>query len=235
MRYEAVIFDLFGTLVDDLVGPRYSDVFTRIASALSVPYDGLRQMWSDTYYQRSTGGFKTVEANIRHICRQLGLQPEDDDISHAARIRNEYARHVMMTPRVGAVEVLSELKERGYRIGLVSDCTPDAPMIWPETPFAPLFDAAVFSCVVGLKKPDHLIYELAIERLGVKPEDCLYVGNGGSDEHRGAYDLGMRPVLVVPALDSAEFLFRAPDEVVAFVRQEGAVISSLEEVLNLAR
>ena len=35
VRYEAVIFDLFGTLVDDLAGPRYSDVLRRIASAMS--------------------------------------------------------------------------------------------------------------------------------------------------------------------------------------------------------
>jgi len=34
MRYEAVIFDLFGTLVDDLAGPRYSDILRRIASAV---------------------------------------------------------------------------------------------------------------------------------------------------------------------------------------------------------
>jgi len=34
VRYEAVIFDLFGTLVDDLAGPRYSDVLRRIASAV---------------------------------------------------------------------------------------------------------------------------------------------------------------------------------------------------------
>ncbi len=233
MKYKAVIFDLFGTLVDDLMGPAYEDILRRIASVLSVPYDVLRRLWGDTYYQRNTGGFQNVEANIRHICQQFGLQPEDNDIKHAARIRNEYARRVMMTPRLGVVEVLSELKERGYRIGLVSDCTPDAPAIWPETPLAPLFDAAVFSCVVGLKKPDHRIYELAVERLGVKAKDCLYVGNGGSDEHRGAYELGMRPVLIVPAINSVEFLFVAPDDVVAFVQQEGAVLSSLTDVLAL--
>jgi putative hydrolase of the HAD superfamily len=233
MRYRAVIFDLFGTLVDDLGGTRSSDVFARMASALSVSIDDLGRLWSDTGTARRTGVFHTNEANLLHICRELGVQPDDNDVRRAAQARKGYKREVMTTPREGAVEVLSELRGWGYRIGLVSDCTPDAPEIWPETSLAPLFDVAVFSCVVGFQKPDSRIYELAVGQLGVDPKDCLYVGNGGSDELRGACEVGMHPVLVVPPADSTEFLFVASDEVVTFARKHGDVISSLAEVLTL--
>ena len=45
-------------------------------------------------------------------------------------------------------------------------------------------------------KPDHRIFQLACTRLGVEPEDCLYVGDGGSDELTAAKECGMHPVLI---------------------------------------
>jgi len=235
MKYKAVIFDLFGTLVEDIIGSPYTDLVMRIASVLSVPADDFNQMWSDTVYARHTGVFRSTEANIVHVCQELGGRPEDNDIKLAARIRRDYDRRVMTTPRSGAVEVLSRLKRRGHKIGLISNCTPDAPLIWPDTPFASLFDVAVFSCSVGMMKPDHRIYKLTVERLGVEPKDCLYVGNGSRGELRGAHEVGMYPVLITPGMNE-EFLCVSPDEgELLLAEQEGTVISSLEEVLALVR
>jgi putative hydrolase of the HAD superfamily len=233
MKYAAVIFDLFGTLVEDIIGPPYVDLVVRIASVLSMPADDFNQMWSDTVYARHTGGFHSTEANIAYVCQELGVHPEDNDIKLAAQIRRDYDRRVMNTPRSGAVEVLSRLKNWRHKIGLISNCTPDAPLIWPGTPFASLFDVAVFSCHIGMMKPDHQIYELAAERLGVESKDCLYVGNGSRGELCGAYEVGMYPVLITPGMDE-EFLCVSPDERDALLaHQNGTVISSLEEVLAL--
>jgi putative hydrolase of the HAD superfamily len=54
----------------------------------------------------------------------------------------------------------------------------------------------VFSYQVGVRKPDARIYARALDALGVAPADAIFVGDGGSDEHRGARALGMRTVLV---------------------------------------
>lgn len=235
MKYQAVIFDLFGTLVGDLIGPQYTDVLISIATVLSVPADDFLQMWSDTSYARNTGAFHSVEANIVHICRELRVQPKGNDVKLAARIRQDYARRVMMKPRLGAVEVLSRLKQWGRKAGLISNCTPDVPAIWPETPFVPLFDVTVFSCSVGLKKPDHQIYKLTIERLGVESKYCLYVANGQSGELRGACEVAMYPVLITPGIDEGFLCMPPEDEETALVERKGIVISSLEEVLALVR
>jgi putative hydrolase of the HAD superfamily len=77
---------------------------------------------------------------------------------------------------------------------------------WPESPLAPLFDTALFSCDVKLKKPDRRIYELCTQRLGVEPAQCLYVGNGGSDELAGARRAGMTPVLLTRHLEAINFM-----------------------------
>ena len=47
---------------------------------------------------------------------------------------------------------------------------------------------------MGLLKPDRQIYNLAMQRLDVSPDQCLYVGDGGSNELYGAKSAGMGTV-----------------------------------------
>jgi putative hydrolase of the HAD superfamily len=58
------------------------------------------------------------------------------------------------------------------------------------------FDAVVFSYQLGVRKPDARIYRRALEEIGVAPGEAIFVGDGGSDEHRGAQALGIATVLV---------------------------------------
>ena len=223
MKYKAVIFDLFGTLVNDLAGPEYEVILGQVASVLHISYSDIRRLWADTYYERNTGGFNSIEDNVAYICRELKVQAEHDDTRRAAQIRYDFKREVMLAARADVIEVLSHLKSQGLKIGLVSNCTPAAPVIWPDTPLASLFDVAVFSSSVGILKPDSRVYLLATKELGVQPEDCIYVGNGGSQELTGAAKVGMTPVLI-----------RVPGE--DFVGREewdGPTISSLTELLVL--
>lgn len=91
-------------------------------------------------------------------------------------------------------DVLEMLKRKGIRIGLISNADRIDCRYWKESKLSPFFDDAVFSCDVGLLKPDRHIYELAMRRLGMTPEICLFVGDGGSDELWGAKSAGMKTV-----------------------------------------
>jgi putative hydrolase of the HAD superfamily len=54
----------------------------------------------------------------------------------------------------------------------------------------------VFSCDVGMKKPDSEIYERSLFELGVRAAEALFVGDGGSDELLGAKRVGLTTVLM---------------------------------------
>jgi putative hydrolase of the HAD superfamily len=69
-------------------------------------------------------------------------------------------------------------------------------MHWEESPLAPLFDEAVFSCNVHLIKPDPEIYLLAARLVNCPPQACVFIGDGGSDELMGARRAGMRTIQV---------------------------------------
>jgi putative hydrolase of the HAD superfamily len=74
---------------------------------------------------------------------------------------------------------------------MISVCTQDVPEVWDDTPLGGKFDATVFSCDVGVSKPEPRIYEIACEQLEVEAGECLFVGDGANDELPGAERAGM--------------------------------------------
>jgi putative hydrolase of the HAD superfamily len=226
MRYTAVIFDLGGTLVRSLKRADYAEDARRIASLLDAPADDFVRLWFDQADGLMTGAFPSYEAFIKHICSQLALNIQDSIVIHAASVPFENARQMIMFPRQDAIDILTKLKSTGYKTALISDCGPDVPQLWGETPFAKLMDVAIFSCAVGMNKADPRIFRLATTELGVQPNACVYVADGMRQELANAASLGMRAVqIVVPReIDSNNPL-----------REEwnGTVISSLRAVLDI--
>ena len=71
------------------------------------------------------------------------------------------------------------LFRRGYRLGLVSNTTSslEAPGLLAKHGIAGCFEVVILSCEVGKRKPDAAILLEATERMGVRPEQCAYIGN----------------------------------------------------------
>ncbi|MFC1920802.1 HAD family hydrolase [Chloroflexota bacterium] len=229
MKYKAVIFDLFGTLVDVFSLSEHEEMLKNLGAVIDVPYEEFRPVWYEATKNRNIGIYPTSRENIVYICKKLGVSADEQKVERALEIRFEFVRRAMV-PRNDAVQVLSQIRTRGMKTGLISNSTPIVTEIWPETPFPPHFDTAVFSCTEGIKKPDMRIYRLALERLRIKPEDCLYIGDGDSNELTGAGETGMYPVLIRVDYETD------PDHTIAD-RQEwdGPMISSLTEVLELVK
>jgi len=203
MEITTVIFDLFGTLVHNFSTEGYYDALARMAIALELLPDDFKQAWFSTSKERNIGPSQNCTTDVEYICRELEALPSESQIHLAVQARLDYIRYVM-TPQPQAVETLSLLKENGYKTGLLSNCSHEIPIVWPETPFSPLMNATVFSCLVNMKKPDQRIYQLMTERLAVQPQECLFVGDGGSQELSAALEIGMHPVLFRPDADSTE-------------------------------
>ncbi len=227
MKYAAVIFDLWGTLVPSMSNQEYMDVLGRMATSLSVPPDEFNRVWFETARERNVGTIQSIEDNITHICEQLGVHARDARIGQATRMRLDFVVRTMR-PRPDVIGTLSWLRSHGFKIALVSNCSCDTPVVWKDTPLASFFDVTVFSSSAGLRKPDPRIYLLATEQLGVKPEDCLFVGDGASQELPGARRVGMNPVLLsVPETESSETVYQIDTDA-----WDGPRISSLSEVLK---
>ncbi len=231
MKYTAVIFDLFGTLVDNFEARRFEDLLRDTRLTLGIDSDAFWRTWDSEEYsrRRTRGDFATFEDCLREVCRVVGVAYDPKVVPAVVELRRQVARR-NMAPRPDTIRTLSTLRESGLRIGLISDCTWQVVEVWPETPMAGLVGTAVFSCQVRLKKPDVRIYALACERLGVTPAECLYVGDCGSDELAGAVRAGMDAVHICVPYEQDLVMCRP--EAKAW---PGPRISSLAEVMGLVR
>lgn len=186
---RAVVFDLWHTLA---IWPEEKSAELRRlwSSTLDVPEERVDELWlgEDLYRLRETG---PIAAAIDALHETLGVSADAGEI--VAR-RLELTRDALV-PVDGALETLRTLRERGFKTGLISNCTEEVALVWDETPFAGLLDVAIFSATAGCMKPDREIYELALGKLGVRASEALFVGDGANDELRGAREAGMTPVL----------------------------------------
>jgi len=226
MKYAAVIFDLIGTLAQNFSAAEFKGLLREMAAAVCAPAGDFSRRWVASFDKRNKGLFPTLEANIEHICRAMGVEPDPARLAQAAGLMLAFRKRTLM-PRPDAVDTLTRLKALGCKTGLISDCSPEVPAVWRETALAALIDEPVFSCLVGLKKPDPRIYHLACERLGVKPQDCVYVGDGDSHELTGAARVGMHAVMIRARHEDP---YRHDPE-----DWQGPSISALKDILTLVQ
>jgi putative hydrolase of the HAD superfamily len=217
VKYRAVIFDLWQTLVPWPVEGAQR-MYDGLAAHFGAEPGRFRELWLGGRRDRELG---PMEPHLRSLAEELG---SECDIAAAVTIRRDWTLEHLV-PRPDAVPTLQELRRRGYRLGMISACTAEVPEVWDQTPFGGLFDSAIFSCSVGVSKPDRRIYELCLEELGVRAEEVLFVGDGANDELPGAERAG------VTALQ-----LRAPGEPLTEEgeRWEGAYVERLSDVLDQA-
>ncbi len=93
--------------------------------------------------------------------------------------------------------LLHELRRR-HRLGVVSnfDYAPTAHFILEREGIAELFTTVVVSDEVGWRKPKAIIFERALERLGMASERALFVGDRADIDVAGAHGAGMKAVWV---------------------------------------
>jgi putative hydrolase of the HAD superfamily len=228
MKFNAVIFDLYGTLVDDFASS-VGQLHVEFVKTLGVPPDSFMKLWRDTTEMRVIGAFQTVEASIEYVCNLLGVRITMEQLTRAVEIRSQLIRRTL-SPRPDALETLARIRNNGYKIGLLSNCSIEIPIVWPETAFADLVDSAIFSSREGLKKPDPRIYQLACNRLGMKPNDCLYIADGENYELAAAAKVGLHTLLLRNSsrYNGSELLREARE-------WQGDIIDSLTDVWQRVR
>jgi epoxide hydrolase-like predicted phosphatase len=95
-------------------------------------------------------------------------------------------------PDEDVVAAVKSARDAGVRTGLISNSWGTS--IYDPDALEGMFDEVVISGDVGLHKPQPEIYELAAERLGVGPEECVFVDDL-RENVRGAEEVGMTAVL----------------------------------------
>jgi len=187
---KAVIFDMFETLVTLFTGRTYFS--EHIAADLNQPMEAFRKCWHETEKDRTLGKY-SMEEGLTITLKNLGAwSPEN--VQLVCRKRREALGDTFGAIPPESLWFLQTLRAKGLKTGLITNTFSDECAMILSSPLYSLFDAAMISYEQGISKPDPEIYRRAMQALKVTPEECLYVGDGGSHELQAARSLGMQAI-----------------------------------------
>jgi len=97
------------------------------------------------------------------------------------------------------VSTMRELSNRGYRLGLISNTTSSVEgyQLLEETGLTDLFSSVILSAEFGRRKPHPGLFIEAARRAGVRPQDCVYVGDRPSRDLIGARQSAYAGVVII--------------------------------------
>jgi HAD superfamily hydrolase (TIGR01549 family) len=95
-----------------------------------------------------------------------------------------------------AVPALKQVKERKLITGLISNVGQEIDSYCLELGFEPFLDYKVTSFEVGYDKPRPEIFQLALDKAGIKAGDSIFIGDVYDQDIVGAKGVGMKPILI---------------------------------------
>ncbi len=237
MRLEAVLFDLFDTLLllesDEAFYPpslRKLHEFL-INNGVVVPFEGFKQSYFEIREKLYSETRKTLEEphfNVRvsQTLEKLGRNFNESDpivVGATMAFADEIMRYVHLDE--DAIYVLQKLHGK-YKLGLVSNFgIPECGRkLLKKFNLVRFFDAVVISGEINKRKPSPEIFKRALKHLGVEASRAVFVGDTPSLDVKGPKVVGMRTVLIK----------RRPLEENTDVKPD-RVINRLTEVLDVLK
>lgn len=171
----------------------------------------------------------------RRVAARLGLKLTPEQGEELWEVWNLGGQFLGRTLFPGSLETLRWLKQRGFRLGSVTNRGYGGPRFQQEMRdlgLSELFEVVAVSCHVGYMKPHPRIFEHALEAMGVTPEETAMVGDNVRADVEGAKALGMTAIWRRPPLDEPVEASADPPEVEGSVRPDYA-IDTMGEIRGL--
>ena len=220
IQKQALVFDLFHTLVR--VDPTWGTY-----QELGVS----REIWNEHLLEKSPKRLSGAETEpfiiVERLARAIDPSISRQTVERATETRIEKFAEALINIPDDTLEFFHRLSLLGKRIGLVSNADVMECAAWYDSPIASFFDSVIFSCRVGYAKPEPEIYRACLRELGVRSEDSIFIGDGGSGELQGARAIGMIPVLMTGIIKEAW-----PDRISSRSDEADFVIDNLWELID---
>jgi putative hydrolase of the HAD superfamily len=213
--YRAVFFDAGETLLS--AHPSFPELLTTVLreEGLDTTTDAIREalpevagvftsaterkeLWS-TSPDRSRRFWGEV---YRTLLAQLGLPFTEELALRLYSVFTDVSNYRLFPD---TLPVLRKLRDAGLRMGLISNFEEWLERLLEAVEATSFFDVRVISGIEGMEKPDPAIFRLALERLGARPADSLYVGDNVTYDVEPARAVGMTAVLLDRRGRSPEF------------------------------
>jgi len=190
---KAVIFDMYETLITQFNSSLYFGA--QMAVDAGIEEEKFQEVWRSLEENRTIGKI-TLEEILEKILKENDCFSEEKMnfiVTKRIHCKEEAFEHL----HIEIIPMLRTLKEKGILIGLISNCFSEEAAVIKKSILYPFFDAICLSFDEGIQKPNPDIFKRCIEKLDVQADECLYVGDGGSNELEAAEAFGMKAVQAV--------------------------------------
>ena len=188
---KAVIFDLFETLITEWGHKKYTK--SEMCADLGIEREIFDVYWKEKSSDRYLGNI-SFEESLFYVFEKCGKKVEKDTIAKVIDERIRTKAECFDNINQDVIELLKQLREWGLKTAIISNCSSEEVKVLKESELYKYFDEVVLSYEVHMKKPDVCIYEETLKRLSLDANECLFVGDGGSNELEGAKNAGIRAV-----------------------------------------
>jgi len=244
---NGVTFDLWQTLLMDNSELGRARMKVRLDGAIEAlrevgeefSQDLVREAYRQCYrtchdiraQERDVTFTEQIEIFIRHIDPGLLDRLQGSVVKRIATIYADSFFVYPPTPHADAVRVLRSVKEKGYRIGLISNTgmTPGVTfrVYMEQIGILGYFDALTFSDEVRLAKPSREMFLQTAQSLGVSPGQVVHVGDHLLNDVLGARQVGMKTIWIETYDERRAQVEVQPDLTVPSLGQVGSAIESL--------
>lgn len=197
---SALLFDFGQTLVDSSEGFRTAEKEAEQAVfhfLNGVSWDAFLESYRRLHRELHGQSNFSRQDLFRGVCRSAGREPETERL---VQWENRYWDRVRAATRLfpETVEVLTRLRS-SYRLGMITNTQGQRPSVMhrlreiPELPG--FFEVIVVAGEAGVPpKPDPLPFQVCLERMRLRPEEAVYVGDDWRIDVLGARGAGLRAV-----------------------------------------
>jgi len=192
-KIETIYFDLFFTLVNPVYNGEKNE--NDVLGILENEWEKFAED-EKLYYRRGTGLVKSPREIIEEILRNFDIHATEEAKNEILSLRIERFKNTLTKVDEEIINTLVKIKKKGIKLCLISNADKIDILHWDDSPLAKVFDEVIFSCEVGVLKPDKRIYEIALERMDTEPSKGIFIGDGGSDELLGAKSVGLNTIMV---------------------------------------
>jgi putative hydrolase of the HAD superfamily len=189
---RAVLLDLY----DTLAWTQWPTMRAELEDRFGIGQAELLRAFTTTRQARSIGTFGSAEGDLAAVLEAAGV-PADEELVHEL---NETRMKAFAENGVhlweDSLPTLRELRARGLRTAIVSNCDHSTRPIVGELGLEREADAVVLSFEVGVAKPDPGIYRAALDALDARPEEAVFVDDQAA-YCEGAEAMGIRSFLIL--------------------------------------
>ncbi len=188
---RAVLFDLDGTLLDRdrSLAAFAEDQYERLEAFKHVP----KEEYLRRFVELDARGYVWKDRVYRTLIEEFGSEGRAKAEELLEDYVNSFRFHCRPFP--GTLELLEGLKRRGFKLALVTNGYTDFQNANVSAlNINPFFDEILISEREGVRKPDPEIFLRALHRLGVSPEEAVFVGDHPENDIDGAAKAGLRTI-----------------------------------------